>query len=127
VNIKLDENLGSLRVATWLRLAGHDVATVREQGLTSAPDEELIDICHSEGRILVTSDRGLGNRLKYNPSNYSGIVVLRLPARSKFADWREAIETLITGLEAADVTGKLWIIRNGNIQEYQPIEPGDKN
>jgi hypothetical protein len=34
VNIKLDENLGSLRVATLLRLAGNDVATVREQGLT---------------------------------------------------------------------------------------------
>ncbi|WP_375502467.1 DUF5615 family PIN-like protein [uncultured Nostoc sp.] len=127
MNIKLDENLGSLRVATWLRLAGHDVATVREQGLTSTPDEELIDICHREDRVLVTSDRGLGNRLKYNPSDYAGIVILRLPARSKFADWREAIETLITGLEAADVTGKLWIIRNGNIQEYQPIESENKN
>lgn len=38
MNIKLDENLGSLRIATWLRIAGHDVATVREQGLTSTPD-----------------------------------------------------------------------------------------
>ncbi|MBD6614515.1 hypothetical protein FNW02_01160 [Komarekiella sp. 'clone 1'] len=127
MNIKLDENLGSLRVATWLHLAGHDVATVREQGLTSTPDGKLIDICHSETRILVTSDRGFENRLKYNPLNYSGIVVLRLPSRSKFADWREAIETLIAGLEAAEVTGKLWIISNGNIQEYQPIEPEDKN
>jgi predicted nuclease of predicted toxin-antitoxin system len=127
VNIKLDENLGSLRVATWLRLAGHDVATVREQGLTSTPDEELIVICHQEGRILVTSDRGFGNRLKYNPSDYLGIIILRLPSRSKFADWREAIETLIAGLEAADVSGKLWIISNGNIQEYQPIELEDKN
>jgi predicted nuclease of predicted toxin-antitoxin system len=127
VNIKLDENLGSLRVATWLRLAGHDVATVREQGLTSTPDEELIVICHQEGRILVTSDIGFGNRLKYNPSDYSGIIILRLPGRSKFADWREAIETLIAGLEAADVAGKLWIISNGNIQEYQQIELEDKN
>nr|WP_211173146.1 DUF5615 family PIN-like protein [Brasilonema bromeliae] len=123
----MDENLGNLRVATWLRLAGHDVATVREQGLTSTPDEALIDICCAEGRVLVTSDRGFGNRLKYNPSNYTGIVVIRLSSRSNFNDWREAIETLITGLEAADVTGKLWIIRNGNIQEYQPIEPEDKD
>ena len=28
MKIKLDENLGSLRVATWLRQAGHDVMTV---------------------------------------------------------------------------------------------------
>ncbi|MBR8834502.1 MAG: DUF5615 family PIN-like protein [Stigonema ocellatum SAG 48.90 = DSM 106950] len=127
MNIKLDENLGNLRVATLLRLAGHDVATVREQGLTSAPDEQLIEICRSEGRVLVTSDRGFGNRLKYNPSNYTGIVLIRLSPRSQFNEWREAIETLITGLEAADVTGKLWIISKGNIQEYQPIESEDKD
>ncbi|MGH7998150.1 MAG: DUF5615 family PIN-like protein [Brasilonema sp.] len=114
-------------MATWLRLAGHDVTTVREQGLTSVPNEELIDVCCREGRVLVTSDRGFGNRLKYNPSNYAEIVVIRLSTRSKFNDWREAIETLITGLEAADVTKKLWIIRNGNIQEYQQIEAEDKD
>lgn len=122
MNIKLDENLGNLRVATWLRFAGHDVTTVREQGLTSAPDEELINICTNEGRVLVTSDRGFENRIKYNPSHYMGIIVIRLSARSKFEEWREAIDTLIAGLDAADVTGKLWIIRQGNIQEYQPLE-----
>ncbi|MDD1426984.1 DUF5615 family PIN-like protein [Dolichospermum sp. ST_sed9] len=122
MNIKLDENLGSLRIVTLLRLAGHDVATVREQGLMSAPDEELIDICHSEARCLVTIDRGLGNRLKYKPSHYTGIIVIRLPPRPTFADYRTVTETLIAGFERADVTGKLWIIREGNIQEYHDIE-----
>ena len=122
MNIKLDENLGSLRVATWLRLAGHDVATVREQGLISAPDEELIDICRREDRCLVTCDRGFGNRVRFNPCDYSGIVVVRLPSRATFLDWRKAIDTLILGLEQADVEGKLWIIRQGKIQEYRAIE-----
>lgn len=111
MNIKLDENLGSLRVATLLRLTGHDVATVREQGLISTHDEELIDICRSENR-----------RLKYKPSHYTGIIVIRLPSRPTFEDYRTVTETLIAGLEAADVTGKLWIIRQGSIQEYQDIE-----
>ncbi|MBH8571719.1 DUF5615 family PIN-like protein [Nostocaceae cyanobacterium CENA369] len=122
MNIKLDENMGSLRVATLLRLAGHDVATVREQGLTSSPDGELINICRSEARCLVTTDRGFGNRLKYQPSKYAGIIVVRLPPRPIFEDYRAVTETLIAGLEAADVTGKLWIIRQGNIQEFQDIE-----
>lgn len=122
MNIKLDENLGNLRIVTLLRLAGHDVATVKEQGLTSTPDEELIDICHTEARCLVTIDRGFGNRLKYKPSNYTGIVVMRLPPRPNFADYRKVAETLIAGLERADVTGKLWIIQAGSIQEYQDIE-----
>lgn len=127
MKIKLDENLGNLRIATWLRQAGYDVMTVRQQGLTSTPDENLIDVCHSEGRCLVTGDRDFSNRLKYNPANYSGIVVIRLPSQSTFEDWRQAIETLIQRLENADVTGKLWIIRQGKIQEYQAIETGEDN
>jgi predicted nuclease of predicted toxin-antitoxin system len=124
VKIKLDENLGSLRVATRLRLAGHDVATVREQGLISAPDFELINICRDEDRCLVTSDRGFANRLRFNPADYPGIIVIRVPSRATFEDWREAIEALILGLEEADVTGKLWIVKQGIIQEYKSIEEG---
>lgn len=123
MKIKLDEHLGSLRVVTWLRLAGHDVATVREQDLTSTSDEELIEICTSEGRCLITNDRGFGNRLKYNPSDYAGIIIIRLPSHHNFDDLREAIDTLVIRLEEAEITGKLWIVQSGSIQEYQPIEP----
>lgn len=122
MRMKLDEHLGSVRVVAWLRIAGHDVATVREQKLTSAPDSQLIEICREEGRCLVTCDRGFGNRLRFNPALYPGIIVLRLSPPSTFEERREAIDTLILGLEQADVTGKLWVIQNSGIQEYQPIE-----
>lgn len=75
MNLKLDENI-DLRVVTLLRLAGHDVATVPGQGLISASDRELINICRAEARCLVTCDRGFGNRLKYNPANYARIVIM---------------------------------------------------
>lgn len=122
MNIKLDENLGSLRVVTWLRMAGHDVSTVREQGLVSAPDTQLIEVCRGEGRCLVTCDRGFGNRLRFNPTTYSGIVILRLSSRSPFEERREAIDILTAGLEQANVIGKLWVIQDNKIQEYQPVE-----
>ena len=122
MKLKLDENV-DLRVVTFLRLAGHDVETVPNQGLTSAPDVELINVCRQEERCLVTADRGFGNRMRFNPSEYAGIVVIRLTSRANFTEWREAIETLIRGLEQAEVFGKLWIIRQGTIQEYQPTEP----
>lgn len=42
--------------------------------------------------------------------------------RSTFEERREAIHTLIAGLKQADDIGKLWVIQNNRIQEYQPIE-----
>ncbi|WP_414620160.1 DUF5615 family PIN-like protein [Calothrix sp. CCY 0018] len=81
-----------------------------------------MNIFSAEGRCFVTCDRGFGNRLNYNPLEYSGIVVIRLSSRPNFQDWREVIEVLIQGLEKVEVTGKLWIIKGGIIQEYQPIE-----
>jgi hypothetical protein len=119
VKLKLDENV-DIRVVQHLRAAGYDTATVQGQGLSSASDAQVIEVCGSEERCLVTADRGFANRLRFNPSDYTGIVVIRLPPRPSFEDWREAIETLILGLEQAEVAGKLWIVRGSSIQEYQP-------
>lgn len=109
-----------IRIITLLRLAGHDVETVSSQRLTSTSDGELINICHQEERCLVTADRGFGNRMRFNPSEYSGIVLIRLTSRTDLSQWREAIETLILGLEQSEVTGKLWIIQRGILRQYQP-------
>ena len=127
MKLKLDENLGSIRVVSMLRLAGHDVATVREQNLSSTSDELLIDICRRENRCLVTLDRGFGNRLRYNPSDYSGIVLLRMPSQSKPQDLQVAVEILIRGLDAAEVAGKLWIIRGEQLLEYQAISEDESD
>jgi hypothetical protein len=124
MKLKLDENV-DLRVAQRLRLAGHDVATVPGQELCSAPDTQLIGVCQSEERCLVTADRGFSNRGRFNPANYSGIAIIRLPDRPSFSDWCEAIDTLILGLEQAAIEGKLWIIQSNRIQEYQAIESED--
>ena len=78
MKIKLDENLGN-RGAEILRAAGYSVTTVVEEGLTSASDDRLIEVCRSEGKCLVTLDLDFGNPLRFDPSRYSGIVVLRLP------------------------------------------------
>lgn len=125
MNIKLDENLGDISISSRLKFAGHNVATVRQQGLTSAPDTELIEICRQEERCLVTLDRGFGNRIQYKPKDYAGIVLIRLPPNASFADRVKAIDTLILALEQEEVNGKLWILKDGSVQEYKSIEPGE--
>ncbi|MBW4651684.1 MAG: DUF5615 family PIN-like protein [Kaiparowitsia implicata GSE-PSE-MK54-09C] len=122
MKIKLDENV-DLRVVPRLQVAGHDVATVPEQGLSSAPDVRVIEVCRSEERCLITADRGFGNRSRFDPAIYAGIVIIRLPGQPSFASWCEAIDTLIAGLEQADVTGKLWVVQGSRIQQYQALEP----
>jgi hypothetical protein len=47
LKIKLDENLGN-RAIELFREAGHEVATVSEQDLGGATDDQLIEVCRKE-------------------------------------------------------------------------------
>lgn len=119
MKLKLDENLGRRGVELF-RQAGHDVATVSEQGLCGTADTSLIEICRAESRCLVTLDLDFSNPLMFIPSDYAGIAVLRLPPRPSLGDILDTIRTLISGLAQEEIEGKLWIIQRGKIRIYQP-------
>jgi predicted nuclease of predicted toxin-antitoxin system len=118
MKLKLDENLGQT-AANLFQSHGYDVQTVPGQGLSGAPDSEVIGACRTEQRCLVTLDLDFGNPLLFDPAQYAGIAVLRLPGRPSHRDIVEACRTLIGGLEASEIKGKLWIVQRGRVREYQ--------
>lgn len=118
MKFKLDENIGQ-RGREILTGSGHDVATVGEQSLSGAEDAELIEVCRSEERCLVTLDLDFANPLVFTPSKYLGIAVLRLPDKPSREHLLGLVRTLANALAKESITGRLWIVEIGRIRVYQ--------
>lgn len=67
MKIKVDENIGHNGIAL-LRRHGHDVMSVRDQGLGGAPDSAIYEACVAESRTLITLDRDFGQVPRFPPN-----------------------------------------------------------
>ena len=74
MKILVDENIPRMTVLA-LRAADHDVLDLRGTPEEGCPDQAVWDRAQSEGRVLITTDRGFGlHRLEH----HSGVLIVRL-------------------------------------------------
>ena len=80
MKFKVDENLPE-ELTQLLRSEGWDSVSLVDEGLGGAADARVAEVCSSEGRIVVTFDRGFSNIKRYALAGLPGIIVFRLSAR----------------------------------------------
>jgi predicted nuclease of predicted toxin-antitoxin system len=117
VKIKVDENIGKSGVVL-LRQAGHDVSTVREQGIEGAADEALFQVCAEERRALITLDRDFGQVLRFPPGQSAGIAVLELGGPATIALLQNRLRAFIALSTTRSIDGELWIVEPGRIRVH---------
>jgi predicted nuclease of predicted toxin-antitoxin system len=118
VKFKLDENIGH-RGLELLQSAGHDVMTVREQGLGGAPDERIFTVCAGEARALITLDHDFGQVLRFPPATSHGIVILELQGRGTTEALLSRLRDFLALLAVRPLGRELWIVEAGRIRVHQ--------
>ena len=78
-------------------------------------DTELIEICQSENRILVTLDLDFSNITVYTPHKFSGIIVLRIGNQSK-KQILNVFSRIIPQIKIETLKERLWIVDETKIR-----------
>ena len=77
--MKLLADMGiSLRTVAWLRDAGYEAVHLREEGLQTLPDDEILVKARVEGRIVLTLDLDFGQLLAMSGESLPSVILFRL-------------------------------------------------
>ncbi|MFG0314952.1 MAG: DUF5615 family PIN-like protein [Phycisphaerales bacterium] len=115
IRFKTDENLPE-DLAAALRALDYDTMTVREQGLAGHSDASVLTVCRDENRVVITLDRGFGDRRRLIPSRHAGVVVLRPRTQSR-PDILDLVSRLSQRLaNVTDLRDEVWIVSDRRIR-----------
>ena len=82
-------------VAQWLRERQHEVFSVYEEA-RGMDDEEIIQKAFAESRILITNDKGFGEKVYRDRWPHKGVILLRLDDE-RTENKIEAVQRLLAG------------------------------
>ncbi len=114
MKFKIDENLPA-ELAADLRLAGHEADTATDEGMSGAPDSVLLSRVQSEGRVILTMDKGIADVRAYPPAQFAGIVLFR-PRTTGRASTLAFVRQHLPTLLQANLAGHLWVVSDAGIR-----------
>lgn len=103
MRVKVDEDLPQA-VVELQRQEGHDAVDVLEQRMGGWKDSALWPAVQSEGRFLITADKGFGDIRVYPPGTHHGILLLR-PAGDGINAFLDLLTRVIESADLAQLTG----------------------
>ena len=103
----IDANLPRSAVALLVGF-GHEVDFARDIGMASAPDEEIALRAKETSAALLTRDLDFADIRRYPPSQYAGIVVLRLADDATAVEIVAVIESHLVPVHARDAFPSLF-------------------
>jgi predicted nuclease of predicted toxin-antitoxin system len=115
VNYVVDANL-SPRLAALLRDAGHDAVHVRDIGLRTASDDEIIDYAISTDRIVISHDTDFGTLLAYRELSKPSFILIR---SSDPVDVDDQARLIVANLDAMSddlETGAIAVFAHGRLR-----------
>jgi predicted nuclease of predicted toxin-antitoxin system len=118
LTVKLDENLPE-RLVDVLTGLGHDVDTVRSEGLIGSDDFVIWDAAQSAKRFLVTQDLDFSDMRRYEPGAHAGLLLLRL-ANPGRASLFERVWTLFSTEPVEEWRGCLVVATDRKIRIRRP-------
>jgi predicted nuclease of predicted toxin-antitoxin system len=118
LRLKLDENVPGA-VAGILRSHGHDADTVLDEALGGRDDPTVLDAAVSEGRLLLTLDRGFGDVRAYPPGTHPGIIVMR-PDDQRVPTVVAMVEMLVSHHDLGDLVGCITVVQRNVLRVRRP-------
>jgi predicted nuclease of predicted toxin-antitoxin system len=108
----VDAGVGT-QVEGYLREAGYDVRAVRAID-PRMPDEEIIRLAVSEGRMIVTMDKDFGELVYRGKQGHSGVLLLRMEdARGE--EKAEAVAQILREF-AGQIKGRFCVYQNERLR-----------
>jgi predicted nuclease of predicted toxin-antitoxin system len=112
VRFLVDECTGPT-VARWLREQSHEVFSVFDDARGMA-DDAILDKAHTENWVLITNDKGFGERIYLQQHPHHGIVLLRL-ANERASAKIEALRKLLD-VFATQITDRFVVVTENQVR-----------